>query len=547
MQVFRGVISDTEVPVLSGGGTLMFPDDADMAAPTLAFQRGLRLSQNLQQGHSYIVHAIAEDLNRPKANRMATFCSTGSPEPLVCTLVDPPCIQDLRVDCPCIDSASAQVSVTIGKRDTNADEGYAMDYVILDAYLPGDAVRINSTMFPLPTVAQVRAGTPPVSSARLAASGTFCVANGVESTFSVPQGSAGALQPGRDYVLCAVPEEVANFTCGGGVPTCVPFTTHDDIVDVSCEMSQACDCSAADGSCRMEVRCAAPRPTLVKYRVSPSSCGALPAMYCPQLFSCSEYSCCPAMAASANQDSECCPTLAEGVMCVDAAIAVAEITGMEQCGGVDVIVCGARSASEKCDGGCSATVPCARGGAAAVGGLSLEAVEAQRQAVCATSVLTWQPAGSGGVCERVVPAAPAAPAPMTTTFSAPTLLRQACGSDTCPPALCEVSICEPGAAGSCVSGTPVAEAYSDVYVLGDSASSVCCVRLPYDPALPSAVDVLAGVLPDGVAGAQHECIEMGAAREWETVAFTPTVSSQIFMVRFCLCDCMSCHRPSPQQ
>lgn len=538
MQVFRGVLSDTELPVLSGNVALVFPDDADMSASALAFQRGLRLSQNLEQGRSYVVHAIAEDLNRPTPNRMATFCTTASSEPLVCTLIDPPCIQDLRVDCPCIDSASAQLSVTIGKRDEAADEGYTLDYVILDAYLPGDAVRINSSTFPLPTVAQVRAAVPPVSSARLAASGTFCTANGVESTFSIPEAtSGGMLQPGREYMLCAVPEEVANFTCGGGVPTCVAFTTHDDIVDVSCETSQACDCSAADGSCRMEVRCMAPRPTLVKYRVSDASCGALPTMFCPELFSCASYSCCPAMASGVHQNSECCPTLAEGLLCVEDGTAVAEVVGVGQCGAVDVLVCGARSAAEKCGSGCGATVPCVRGGAPAPAGLSLEMAEAQRQATCATSALIWRPDASGESCERVVPAVSSAPAPMTTTFSAPAVVTRGCGSDTCAPGLCEVTVCEPGASGACTSSTPVSAAYSDVYVIGDSSSSVCCVRVPYEPTMPSAADVLGGVLPAGVAGVQHECVEMSAARAWETVTFAPTVSSQVFMVCLCLFTC----------
>ena len=529
MQVFQGVVSNSELPVLSGSASLTFPDNADLSASTLTFERSLRLYKNLQQGSSYVVHAIAEDLNRPTANRMATFCTTGSSEPLVCTLVDPPCIQALHVDCSCVDSTAVQLSVTLGKRDEAADEGYTLDYVIFDAYLPGDAVRINTTAFPLPTVAQVRSGLRPVASAHLADTGTLCVANGVASTLTVPQDGSVQLQPGREYVLCAVPQEVANFTCG--VPACVEFTTHDDIVDVTCNVGPTCDCSAADGSCRMEVQCVAPRPTLVKYRVSPASCGALPSMFCPELFSCAEYSCCPAMEAPANQNSVCCPTLGEGLMCVDDGVAAAEVAGVAQCGDVEVIVCGARSAAEKCGGGCAATAPCTRGGAAAPPGLSLEAYEAQRQTTCRSTEQTWRIDGTGAACARVEPALPSAPAPATTTYSAPILQRKGCGSDTCAPGLCEVTVCAPGASGSCVSSTPVASAYSDVHVLADSASDVCCLRLPYDTAAPSAAAVLAGDLPADVVGAQHECVQMSAPRAWQTVAFAPVVSSQILMVR----------------
>eukprot|EP00892_Ulva_mutabilis_P000130 jgi/Ulvmu1/10117/UM006_0068.1 len=531
--VFQGVISNTEFPVLSGSVSLTFPEHADLSAPSLAFQRGLRLSQNLQQGNSYVVHAIAEDLNRPTANRMATYCTTGSPDPLVCTLVDPPCIQDLRVDCTCVDSTSAQLSVTVGKRDEGADEGYTLDYVIFDAYLPGDTVRINSTAFPLPTVAQVRAGLTPVASARLEAVGTLCVANGAESTFTMPEASGAQLQPGREYVLCAVPQEVANFTCGDGLPTCVDFTTHDDVVDVECEMSPTCDCGSAEVGCTMAVQCVAPRPTLVKYRVSPASCGALPSMFCPELFSCTEYPCCPAMADTANQNSACCPTLAEGVLCVEDGFATVAVAGVAQCGDMDVIICGTRSAAEKCGGSCGATVPCSRGGgnaaAAAAAGVSLEALEAQRQATCRTTAVAWRPDSTGAACERIEPALPPVPAPATTTFSAPMLQRKRCGSNTCAPGLCEVTVCEPGANATCTSGTPVATAYTDVHMLADSVSDVCCVRLPYDTVPPSAEDVLAGVLPAGAAGAQHECVQLSAPRMWQTVAFNPIVTSQILM------------------
>lgn len=65
-------------------------------------------------------------------------------------------------------------------------------------------------------------------------------------------------------------------------------------------------------ACRAILQCEAPQPTLVKYRVGPSSCGALRTLQCPSLFSCSPNQCCPSMADLFNQALDCCPTLAEG-------------------------------------------------------------------------------------------------------------------------------------------------------------------------------------------------------------------------------------------
>ena len=89
------------------------------------------------------------------------FIGTSS-DPLVCTLVDPPCIQSMNVACECISSGSAQLSVQLATNNVAAEEGYTLDYVILESQIRREASRINTTAFPLPTVEQVRNAEAPI-------------------------------------------------------------------------------------------------------------------------------------------------------------------------------------------------------------------------------------------------------------------------------------------------------------------------------------------------------------------------------------------------
>lgn len=83
----------------------------------------------------------------------------------MCTLVDPPCIQNMKIECECIASDSTQLKVQLATNNVAADEGYTLDYVIMESSIRGEASRINSTSFPFPTVEQVRAGQASVAGA----------------------------------------------------------------------------------------------------------------------------------------------------------------------------------------------------------------------------------------------------------------------------------------------------------------------------------------------------------------------------------------------
>jgi hypothetical protein len=497
----------------------VYPGNAKEEDGVLVYEKGIRLSENLQQGRSYFVSAVAEDMNKPLPNRGSAFCSTPLDEPLICTLMDPPCIQSLDISCECIGSGHAQVKVQMGKKNTTVEEGYVLQYVILEAFLPGEATRINTTAYPLPTVAQVREGTKPVAASRLVASGFTCVGNAEETIFTIPDpSSATNLEPGRDYVICAVPPAVSNYTCGE--PTCSYFSTFKSEVPFSCTMS-ACSCNDEE-QCRTILRCNTPQPTLIKYRVGPSDCGGLPSMTCQELFSCSLNSCCPVMSDPFNQASACCPAIAEGVLCVNGTVNH-EIAGMASCGEVDVLVCGARSFAEKCtESGCTATEVCSPSSEH-----SLEDEEARRQERCKPQPLSWLEDGAGQ-CIRPLAGA-ASIAPSAADYSDPTLFANVkCGQDNFAPSLCEVSVCQPSLNTTCarVPGTE-----GTVHVLADSSGTVCCMTLPYTARAPSVVDVMEGNLPQDDNKARLACTNVANAREWSTVTFPQIDHNEMYMVR----------------
>jgi hypothetical protein len=69
----------------------------------------------------------------------------------------------MQVNCECISSGAAQLRVQLSTNSAAEDEGYLLDYVVLESQIRGEASRINTTAFPLPTVAQVRGAEPPAA------------------------------------------------------------------------------------------------------------------------------------------------------------------------------------------------------------------------------------------------------------------------------------------------------------------------------------------------------------------------------------------------
>lgn len=228
-----------------------------------------------------------------------------------------------------------------------------------------------------------------------------------------------------------------------------------------------------------------------------------------------------------------------------------------------MIACGARSAAERCNGDCDATTTCALvritplltfdplvvinwyfGGhlqklqernrvvdSCLQGSQSLLALEEERQNRCQSTGLSWQPNTSTGTCDRVAPATAAAPAPEAIDYSAAErILEKSCGSDTCAPGICDVTVCPPDALGTCSSSAADTDT---IHVLSDSPGTACCVSLPYNSRPPSTQDVLDGNLPAGVEGAQRRCAAMQEARQWQQMDFAALPSSQMFMVRCC--------------
>lgn len=76
MQVYNGAVTQAEAGILSGNASLLFPDHKDVSTGALEFSRGVRLSEGLRQGRSYVVHAVAEDANSPDPNRRSRFCTS---------------------------------------------------------------------------------------------------------------------------------------------------------------------------------------------------------------------------------------------------------------------------------------------------------------------------------------------------------------------------------------------------------------------------------------------------------------------------------------
>ena len=68
-------MTQTQEGILSGNATLRFPENVDVTSDAVEFFRGVRLSEGLRQGRSYVVHAVVEDANSPSPNRRTRFCS----------------------------------------------------------------------------------------------------------------------------------------------------------------------------------------------------------------------------------------------------------------------------------------------------------------------------------------------------------------------------------------------------------------------------------------------------------------------------------------
>lgn len=79
----------------------------------------------------------------------------------------------MHVACECISSGSAQLNVQLATNNVATDEGYTLDYVILESQIRGEASRINTTAFPLPTVSQVRNAEAPIEGASTLCSISF--------------------------------------------------------------------------------------------------------------------------------------------------------------------------------------------------------------------------------------------------------------------------------------------------------------------------------------------------------------------------------------
>lgn len=165
------------------------------------------------------------------------------------------------------------------------------------------------------------------------------------------------------------------------------------------------------------------------------------------------------------------------------------------------------------------------------GDQSLLALEESRSVRCQSTALTWQPNNATGACERVSPASAPVPAPDAIDYSAAQrMLAKPCGSDSCAPGLCDVTVCPPDdALGTCTSSSAGSDT---VLVLSDSPGTTCCVSLPYNSRPPSAQDVLEGNLPEGVLGAQQRCAATQQARQWQQMDFAALPASQLFMVGF---------------
>lgn len=135
MQVFNGVTRSgaTEEPQLSGSVQVLTAESP--SAASTEYQETIRLG-GLENGFSYAIHAVAQDMNHPSPNRMPTLC-VAPEDGLVCAPVDRPCVKSLQVACECVGLQQAQVTVRVGTRGaSSAAEGHLLHYMVLEAELP---------------------------------------------------------------------------------------------------------------------------------------------------------------------------------------------------------------------------------------------------------------------------------------------------------------------------------------------------------------------------------------------------------------------------
>jgi hypothetical protein len=520
------------VPVLNGSAPVQHDARVQLADGTTAYQQSVRLSENISQGLSYTVYAVAQDTNRPVPNRMTALCTTPDGQPLQCIPADPPCVKMLQVACECIGLERAQVTLQVGKTGAQpSSEPFHVHYIAMKATLSGDGASFGSPSFPVPNLEQIRQGsvndTTPF--AAVVAAGSLCIQGNELTTFSVPDASSSsALAPDTDYVICVAPPPVNHLTCSGEtasdgtpVPECTRFSTYAATVPANCTVS-GCSCSG-DSDCSTQLSCEADEDVsvLVKYRVSPSSCGGQDSVTCHDFLDPADSSCCPAMQDSLLQALECCPALAEGEL-VFTGSDNTTLSDMPSCGNIDVLAYATRTHCQRCP----ASTLCPSG-------LDFAGREDLRQSFCQSSALQYAPDASGACA--AASALPPEPAPDATACGSPQLFEDiTCAEDVCAPSLCQVTVCEPrsGSNGAC-SAEPGAP--DTVYAISNSPGTVCCMGLPYSVRTPPAYDVLEGLLQADQTTAGYACATFTQARQWQAIAIPGLDQSAIFMVGLPLC------------
>jgi hypothetical protein len=511
-----------------------------MGAPATACTPGMFEGtfsvSGLSQDTSYIAHVVAEDLNKPAANRMASLCTTPQGS-LVCAPRDDPIIKSLQVACECRGQSHAQVSITAGRqRQPDVPEGIHVHFMVLEATLPVSGVAAGTAAFPWPTLQQVRTGSVRDTSptAVLLATGALCIENDQPTIFTVPETSSSIhLKAEQEYIVCAVPplspaEKVMPATC-------TKLSTFEDEVPLSCSIS---DCSCNDSTeCSTELTCStsaagtqstAPETNaLLRYRASPSDCGGLRNLTCASFFSETSLSpnqclhgtpqtCCPAMDSLLTQALQCCPVLAEGeIEMVPGTPLVVKIPGIAECKDVDILACAARTSCHHCPESQTCALPapfCQH--------------EEDRQAMCQSTQVSWTPT-SNSTCTQAEGSEPK-PAPDAVSYSQPQLkTNMQCGEDHCAPGICHLTICKPASNGTCSALPGPAKT---VYAITDSPGTICCMGLHYTANVPSVKDIMQGVIPSEQTGTGYNCSETNVARLWSAITFASLSDSELYMV-----------------
>jgi hypothetical protein len=517
--------SDAVVAPQRAGNALVLHNAQGTSPNGRSYQRSVRLG-GLEQGFGYIVHAVAQDLNRPIPNRMTALC-TAPTDPLVCAPVDRPCVKSLQVACECIGRAQAQVTVQVGKRSASGfPGGFRIHYMLLEAVLPVSQTPINSTGFPLPTFDQIREGVVGTATAVVPAAGSLCVGNDQMTTFSIPSNdTAVALAPDREYIVCVIPPEINNATCsssvdeaGSPVPECVTFSTFAENAQLDCSVT-GCDCFGTS-DCSLQLTCQTDdeATALMRYMVGPSECSGLRGVACHNFFAPPPNDCCPSMDSPLNRALDCCPVLAQGELDIRGTMTTT-ISGMQSCGDVDVVACAARTNCHRCPDSqlCNEQRP-------------FREQELSRQESCRSTPLEWLP-DRNGTCSPVNKADPG-PAPIATVFSSPELFTDfPCADDNCAPGLCQVTVCKPGSNGTC---SALQGPSNTVYALADSPGTVCCVALPHTSRVPPAYNILEKLIPANQPSSGHGCATFSSARQWQEVVLLELdhdAGSGIYMVR----------------